>query len=115
MIRGEPSRVIGTITVAGRRFELHVLATGLTALTQCLTHHNGVILTAPGQVPLVVLRLGDLLRDSFVHGVQQGGSKTSQRVSASVDPEQPGIGTTPYATERQQQPGWYSAAKRDDR
>lgn len=81
----EPSRVIGTITFAGRRFEVCVLATGLAALTEGLTHHDGLIVAVDRQGPLIVLRFGEFLRHCRFREVGKAArSKPSRPVSAST-------------------------------
>ena len=92
MTRGKPSRGIGTITLAGRRLEVRVLTTGLAELAECLIHHDGLILTVPGQDPLVLLRLGNWLRDGCLKGLQQERPKTPPQVSNPVDASEAGIG-----------------------
>lgn len=90
MIRREAGYAIGTVTLGGRRFAVRVFPTGVAQLCRCLVTHDRVILTAPGQDPLVVLRLGDLLRDHHIKQIQQEGSKTSVQVSRSVTTSDPG-------------------------
>jgi hypothetical protein len=109
MIRREAGHTIGTITLGERCFAVRICPTELAALAQYLTTHNRLILTAPGQDPLVVLRLGDLLRDRSLRGGQQEGPKTLPQVSVPVDAPKPGTGLAAPPAARQGQP---PAAKR---
>lgn len=112
MTRREAGHAIGTITLGGRSFAVRLCPTELAELAQYLTTHDRLILTAPGQDPLVILRQGDLLRDRGLRRGQQGGTKTPPPVSASVNAPKPGTGSATHPAMRLGQP---TSAKRGDR
>lgn len=112
MIRRDANRVIGTITLGRQCFEIRAYPAELITLAQYLITFDGLILTAPGHDPLVVLRLGDLLRERRLRGKQQDGPKTLREISGSVYPSEPRSESTAYTAKRQGRP---SARKGGDR
>ena len=83
MMFGKPSRVVGTLVLAGCCYEIHALPNGLAELLGHETSDRRLILTGPSGPPIVILRLGDLLQSFRVKGNQQGCPKTSSRVSVA--------------------------------
>ena len=105
-------RLLTDSAIAGRRLEVRVLATGLAELAEYLTRHDRLILTAPGQDPMVLLRLGDWLRNYSLKGLQQERPKAPPQVSVAVDATEAGIDGNPRTAKPQGQSWRSSAAKR---
>ena len=75
----------GEILIGSRRFDVKAHARGLRELYRWLDQsHFGVIVAADRAEPLVVLRLGDFLRQcAFREPAQEGRSKPSNSVSGA--------------------------------
>ena len=78
-LSGFPSRLDGDLAIGSRTFEIKARARGCRHLYRWLgARHFGVIVTADREEPLLVLRLGDFLRQcAFRDGAEPARPKLS--------------------------------------
>lgn len=107
--------VIGTIRVARRQFQVCLLTCPVDDLTRGLSGHDGLILTTPDQVPLVVLRLGDLIKNGYLKRVQPDEPRLNSGVCAAVDLAKSRSGPDRLEPNSQQQPERGIAGRKETR